>query len=140
MASSTRNVDLEFQEEIEIEIHNVSAKFDVKCRLDILDIAQRGMNIILKNNDKLIMLMHGTSAEACIRSSGNITCSGAKSEEEAKSSSRKFARILQKLGYDVKFTKYQVYGVMGTCHLPFGVNELQFALKYGKVNPVKSYF
>ena len=119
--------------EIEIEIHNVCAGFDVKCRLDINDIFNRGMNVELKSDNILTMQIRGSTAEAVIRTSGKINCSGAKSEEEARRTSRQFARILQKLGYDVKFTGYRVYNVVATCRLPFAVNEVQFAVKYGQV-------
>ena len=66
-------------------------------------------------------------ATATMWSSGKVTVTGAPSEELAKIASRKFARRLQKLGYKVRFTRFKVSNVLGTCSLPFGLKLTQFA-------------
>jgi TATA-box binding protein (TBP) (component of TFIID and TFIIIB) len=42
------------------------------------------------------------------RSSGKITCTGANSEDQALIAARRFARIIQKLGFNAKFRNYRV--------------------------------
>ena len=44
---------------------------------------------------------------ASMWSSGKITCTGANSEEQAKVAARKYARVLQKLGFNIRFEKHQ---------------------------------
>ena len=67
---------------------------------------------------------------ASMWSSGKITCTGATSEEDAKTAARKFARQLQKLGYKVRFHNYRVVNVLGTCSMPFTIKITQFTNKY----------
>lgn len=52
------------------------------------------------------------------------------SDADAKTASRKFARILQQLGFRVKFTNYRVVNVLGTCIMPFGINLNKFAERH----------
>ena len=64
---------------------------------------------------------------ASIWSSGKITCTGANSEDQAKTAARRYARLLQKLGFSARFTNYRVVNVLGTCNLPFGIKITQFS-------------
>ena len=45
---------------------------------------------------------------ARIYASGKMVVTGAKSEDDGKFASRKYARIIQKLGFAVKFTDLQI--------------------------------
>ncbi|XP_035231431.1 TATA box-binding protein-like protein 1, partial [Stegodyphus dumicola] len=54
-------------------------------------------------------------------------------DEDAKRASRKFARILQQLGFRVKFTNYRVVNVLGTCTMDFGINLNKFAEKHRRL-------
>ena len=75
--------------------------------------------------------MRKPNSTANIWSSGKISCVGAKSEEEAKISARRFGRILQKLGYEnVKFCNYKVVNVLGVVKLPFAVKLETFSQAY----------
>ena len=58
---------------------------------------------------------------ASIWSSGKITCTGAKSEDEAKMGARRVARVLQKLSFKVRISSYRVVNVLGSVILPFGI-------------------
>ena len=74
------------------------------------------------------MKLRKPNSTANIWSSGKITCVGAKSEEAAKISARRFGRILQKLGYEsVKFRNYKVVNVLGVVKLPFAVKLETFS-------------
>ena len=52
------------------------------------------------------------------------------SEPFAKIAARKFARQLQKIGFDVRFSNFKVVNVLGTCSLPFKIKVADFARKY----------
>lgn len=75
------------------------------------------------------MKVRRPSVTASIRSSGSITLHGSASEEEAKIAARRVARILQKVGYRVRFTDFRVVNILGTCSLPFGVHVDNFCMK-----------
>ena len=51
---------------------------------------------------------------ASMWSSGKITCTGANSEDQAKVAARRYTRLLQKLGFNVKFRNFRVVNVLGT--------------------------
>ena len=67
---------------------------------------------------------------ASMWSSGKITCTGANSEEQAKAAARKYARILQKMGFNCRFRNYRVVNVLGTCILPFGIKINNFSKQH----------
>ena len=67
---------------------------------------------------------------ASMWSSGKITCTGANSEDQAKTAARKYARFLQKLGFNTRFTNYRVVNVLGTCTMPFAIKITQFSQEH----------
>ena len=50
-----------------------------------------------------------------------MVCTGAKSEESARLASRKFARIIQKLGFSAKFTEFKIQNIVGSCDVRFPI-------------------
>ena len=80
---------------------------------------------------------------ASMWSSGKITCTGANSEDQAKVAARKYARLLQKLGFNCRFNNYRVVNVLGTCIMPFAIKITNFSkehreARYVKVDMVKN--
>lgn len=49
------------------------------------------------------MKMRRPYTTASIWSTGKISCTGANSEDDAKIAARRYARVLQKLGFNVKY-------------------------------------
>jgi len=49
---------------------------------------------------------------ALIFASGKMVVTGAKSEDDSKLASRKYARIIQKLGFNAKFTDFKIQNSM----------------------------
>ncbi len=50
---------------------------------------------------------------ALIFASGKMVVTGAKSEDDSKLASRKYARIIQKLGFNAKFTDFKIQNIVG---------------------------
>ena len=73
------------------------------------------------------MKLRNPSTTASIWSSGKITCTGSTSELQARQAARKIARILQKMGFRVRFSNFRVVNVLGTCSLPFGIKIAAFS-------------
>ena len=58
---------------------------------------------------------------ALIFASGKMVVTGAKSEEQSKFAARKFARVIQKLGFDVQFSDFKIQNMVGSCDVQFPI-------------------
>jgi transcription initiation factor TFIID TATA-box-binding protein len=67
---------------------------------------------------------------ALIFASGKMVCTGAKNEDSAKVASRKFARIIQKLGNHVTFSQFKIQNVVGSCDVGFPIDLEHISQKY----------
>lgn len=143
----------ENEPEIDIVISNVVCAFSVRYKLNLKEIALNGANVeFKKENGMVTMKLRKPQTTASIWSSGKITCTGATSEEhvsidsffvfdynislfsllQAKIAARRYARVLQKLNFRVRFQNYRVVNVLGTCRMPFAIKIVQFSEKYKK--------
>lgn len=121
----------EAEPEIDIVINNVVCSFSVRCHLNLREIALNGMNVeYRKENGMITMKIRRPCTTASIWSSGKVTCTGATSEDQAKVAARRFARCLQKLGFNVRFNNYRVVNVLGTCSMPFAIKINSFSERY----------
>ena len=75
------------------------------CTLELKKIAlfARNAEFNPKRFAAVIMRIRSPRTTALIFSSGKMVCTGTKSEQEARTASRKYAKILQKLSYQVTF-------------------------------------
>jgi len=106
----------------------VVTNFSVRCHLNLRQIATHGSNVVYRRDQSIILMkLRDPHVTASIWSSGKITCTGATTEETAKLASRKVARVLQKMGFRVKFGSYRVVNVLGACRLPFGIKIHEFS-------------
>ncbi|KAL0895059.1 hypothetical protein ABMA27_013525 [Loxostege sticticalis] len=123
--------DEEDTPEIDIMINNVVCSFSVKCHLNLRQIALNGVNVeFRRENGMVTMKLRRPYTTASIWSSGRVTCTGATSEDQAKIAARRYARALQKLGFQVRFQNFRVVNVLGTCRMPFGIRIIAFSNKY----------
>uniref|UniRef100_A0A0E0KFK6 Uncharacterized protein n=1 Tax=Oryza punctata TaxID=4537 RepID=A0A0E0KFK6_ORYPU len=58
-------------------------------------------------------------------------CTGAKSEQQSKLAARKYARIIQKLGYPAKFKDFKIQNIVGSCDVKFPIRLEGLAYSYG---------
>jgi len=58
---------------------------------------------------------------ALIFRSGKLVCTGARNDYDANLGTRKFARILQKLNYPVKFMEFKIQNLVATVDLRFPI-------------------
>lgn len=117
--------------EIDITISNVVCSFSVRCHLNLREIARGGVNVEHRRDLSMItMKIRRPYSTASMWSSGKVTCTGTTSEDEAKIAARRFARLLQKLGYNVKFNNYRVVNVLGICTMPFAIKISPFCERH----------
>lgn len=86
------------------QLQNIVSTVNLGCRLDLKKIALHARNAEYnpKRFAAVIMRIREPRTTALIFSSGKMVCTGAKSEEQSRLAARKYARIVQKLGFDVK--------------------------------------
>lgn len=79
------------------------------------------------------MKLRKPRATASIWSSGKIMLTGPTSEEQARQASRRVARLLQKMGFKVKFMRFRIVNVLGIVNLPFGIRIDNFTEQHRSV-------
>jgi transcription initiation factor TFIID TATA-box-binding protein len=73
---------------------------------------------------------------ALIFASGKMVVTGAKSEDDSKLASRKYARIIQKLGFAAKFTDFKIQNIVGSCDVKFPIRLEGLAYSHGHFSSV----
>ena len=83
---------------------------------------------------------------ALIFASGKMVVTGAKSEDDSRLASRKYARIIQKLGFEAKFAEFKIQNIVGSCDVHFPIRLEGLAFSHGafssyepEVGPVRSF-
>lgn len=62
----------------------------------------------------VIMRIREPKTTALVFASGKVVVTGAKSEDDARLAARKYARIIQKLGFEAKFQDFKVQNIVGS--------------------------
>ena len=91
---------------------NIVSTVNLGCQLELKKIALYARNAEYnpKRFAAVIMRIRSPRTTALIFSSGKMVCTGAKSEDDSRLAARKYARIIQKLGFAVS-------GAKQTCNL-----------------------
>ncbi|RXI03715.1 hypothetical protein DVH24_037989 [Malus domestica] len=69
----------------------------------------------------VIMRIREPKTTALIFASGKMVCTGAKSEEQSRLAARKYARVIQKLGFPAKFQDFKIQNIVGSCDVKFPI-------------------
>jgi TATA-box binding protein (TBP) (component of TFIID and TFIIIB) len=117
--------------ELDIVINNVICSFNVGCHLNLRRIAVNGANVEYRKANRMVtMRLRKPYTTASMWSSGKVICTGATSEAQAKVATRRFARCLLKLGFEVRFHNFRVVNVLGTCSMPFAIKIMAFSERF----------
>ncbi|XP_044193858.1 TATA-box-binding protein-like [Thunnus albacares] len=113
------------------EIQNIVSTAKLGCQLDLNVIARKALNVKYdpKTYKALTMRIRKPLTTAIIYKSGNIVCLGAKSEEESRIAARRYARIVQKLGFPVRFLDFRIQTMVASCKI-FPINFEQLVLAH----------
>lgn len=114
-------------------LQNIVATVNLDCRLDLKTIALHARNAEYnpKRFAAVIMRIREPKTTALIFASGKMVVTGAKSEDDSKLASRKYARIIQKLGFDAKFTDFKIQNIVGSCDVKFPIRLEGLAFSHG---------
>ncbi|KAK2147347.1 hypothetical protein LSH36_557g00070 [Paralvinella palmiformis] len=115
-------------------LQNIVCTVNLCCKLDLKKIALHARNAEYnpKRFAAVIMRIRDPRTTALIFSSGKMVCTGAKSEEQAKLAARKYARIVQKLGFPAKFMDFKIQNMVGSCDVKFPIRLEGLVLTHGQ--------
>jgi len=105
-------------------LQNIVSTVNLGCRLDLKQIAMKARNAEYnpKRFAAVIMRIREPKTTALIFASGKMVCTGAKSEKLSRLAARKYARIIQKLGFqDIKFSEFKIQNIVGSCDVKFPI-------------------
>ncbi|CAH1110985.1 unnamed protein product [Psylliodes chrysocephalus] len=105
------------------QLQNIVSTVNLSCKLDLKKIALHARNAEYnpKRFAAVIMRIREPRTTALIFSSGKMVCTGAKSEEDSRLAARKYARIIQKLGFPAKFLDFKIQNMVGSCDVKFPI-------------------
>lgn len=104
-------------------ISNIVSSVNLDCRLDLKVIALNSRNSEYnpRRFSAVIMRIRDPKSTALIFASGKMVVTGSKSEADSRLAARKFARVLAKLGYAVKFSDFKIHNVVANCDVGFPI-------------------
>lgn len=115
-------------------LQNMISTVNLGVTLDLKTIALHARNAEYnpKRFSAVIMRIREPKTTALIFASGKMVCTGAKSEDESKLAARKYARIIQKLGFEVSFNDFKVQNIVASADVGFPVRLEGLAQQHSK--------
>lgn len=106
-----------------LNFRNIVSTVNLNCKLELKKIALHARNAEYnpKRFAAVIMRIREPRTTALIFSSGKMVCTGAKSEEDSRLAARKYARIIQKLGFPVSVILFTILWLLQGLVLDFEV-------------------
>ncbi|GAB5572880.1 TATA box-binding protein-like 2 isoform X1 [Prionailurus iriomotensis] len=128
-----------------IALHAKNAEYNPKKIYPNLDLIAREILVWhlsylkiahLKRFAAVIMRIREPRTTALIFSSGKMVCTGAKSEEQSRLAARKYARVVQKLGFPARFLDFKIQNMVGSCDVRFPIRLEGLVLTHQQFNYV----
>ncbi|KAK9764461.1 TATA-binding protein (TBP) [Basidiobolus ranarum] len=123
-------------------LQNIVATVNLDCRLDLKTIALHARNAEYnpKRFAAVIMRIRDPKTTALIFASGKMVVTGAKSEDDSRLAARKYARIIQKLGFNAKFTDFKFQNIVGSCDVKLPIRLGGLGYWAGPLRMVRIFF
>ncbi|CAH2251083.1 TATA-box-binding [Pelobates cultripes] len=104
------------------QLQNIVSTVNLGCKLDLKTIALRARNAeynpkSYKTNTARVC----DQVDARIASNGLVHFTAWKSEEQSRLAARKYARVVQKLGFPAKFLDFKIQNMVGSCDVKFPI-------------------
>ena len=112
---------LQNPDEMSPKIQSITSTLNLDCSLNLKIISQKIKSSEINQNNKssLIIKFKDNNTLITLFSNGKLICSGAKSEKVAKSNCLKIAKIIRKLGYDIKIKEYKIQNIIANYEINF---------------------
>ena len=103
------------------QIQNIMSTVDLGCKLDLNYIFTHCSKTKYdpKKFNPVIMRLKVPKSTALIFTSGKIVVTGTKDEKSSENAARKYASLLKKLQFPVKFSNFRITNIVASCQLPF---------------------
>jgi len=113
-------------------LQNIVATCNLACDLDLKTIAMHAPNAEYnpKRFAAVIMRIRDPKTTALIFRSGKMVVTGAKSEADARTAARKYARIIHKLDFPARFADFKIQNMVGSCDVKFPIRLEGLAYKH----------
>ena len=117
------------------QLQNIVSTVNMGVKLDLKKITLHARNAEFnpKRFAAVIMRIREPRTTALIFSSGKMVSTGAKSEEDSRLAARKYARIVQKLGFPTKFKDFKIQNMVGSCDVKFPIRLEGLVLTHSQV-------
>ncbi|KAK2446952.1 TATA-box-binding protein [Trifolium repens] len=121
-------------------LQNIISTVNLDTELDLKAIALQARNAYvtdvcdansLQRFAAVVMRIREPKTTALIFATGKMVCTGAKSEHQSKLAARKYARIIEKLGFNVKFKDFKIQNIVGCCDVKFPIRLEGLAYAHG---------
>jgi transcription initiation factor TFIID TATA-box-binding protein len=114
-------------------LQNIVATVNLDTKLDLKTIALTARNAEYnpKRFAAVIMRIRDPKTTALIFASGKMVVTGAKSEQAGRLAARKYARIIQKLGFEASFKDFKIQNVVASCDVKFPIRLEGLAFSHG---------
>ncbi|KAL7005609.1 TATA-binding protein (TBP) [Cystobasidiomycetes sp. EMM_F5] len=114
-------------------LQNIVATVNLNVKLDLKTIALHARNAEYnpKRFAAVIMRVRQPKTTALIFASGKMVVTGAKSEDDSRLAARKYARIIQKLGFEAQFSDFKIQNMVGSCDVKFPIRLEGLAFSHG---------
>ncbi|MCO5599388.1 hypothetical protein L7F22_053490 [Adiantum nelumboides] len=123
------NIMEQDEEMPELKIRSVVWTAQLGCEIDLEHVSSHALNARYdpKRHPAVFMWIRSPKSTAMIYRTGKLACRGAKNDADAKMAARKFARIMQRLGYRVRLSEISIFCKLASCDVKFPINlsELQ---------------
>ncbi|KAL2932349.1 TATA-box-binding protein [Bienertia sinuspersici] len=137
-------------------LQNIVSTVNLDCKLDLKSIALQARNAEY-NPKEMLVLAPCTVVETARHILGSvfivyrallpegsgclaaeIVCTGAKSEQDSKLAARKYARIIQKLGFPATFKNFRIQNIVASCDVKFPIRLEGLAYSHGAFSSVSN--
>jgi len=115
-------------------LQNIVATVDLGYRLDLKTIALTARNTEYnpKRFAAVIMRIREPRTTALIFASGKLVCTGAKTESDCLQATKLYARIVKKVGFQVKFKNFQIQNIVASTGVNFPIRLEALAHKHSQ--------
>lgn len=99
-----------------LKISNIVSTFNTGCKLDVRTISRTGNNVEYSpmRFAAVTMRIRKPFTTALIFCTGKVVVVGAKDEASARIACRRFARIIQKMGYPASMCNFSIQNIVGS--------------------------
>ncbi|KAL2932346.1 TATA-box-binding protein [Bienertia sinuspersici] len=138
-------------------LQNIVSTVNLDCKLDLKSIALQARNAEY-NPKEMLVLAPCTVVETARHILGSVfivyrallpealgvwrqklsVCTGAKSEQDSKLAARKYARIIQKLGFPATFKNFRIQNIVASCDVKFPIRLEGLAYSHGAFSSVSN--